>query len=126
MGQLGTGPSETLGVSKAADALELEGPTEEEDLLLNERQYQFKSNLSEKAAKGRLKQAKFLGLVVFGVEGVISMTGSLSLWPHLVSLIPGFIAVQRLVESSMETCVMAAFAGVGETSETDPSHVNGA
>ena len=45
----------------------------------------------------------------------MSFSGTLSLWPHLVALLPGSIAIQQYITGLLKTCVVAASAGVAET-----------
>jgi hypothetical protein len=72
-------------------------------------------NLSDKAAKARMKQAKSIGMVVVVVEAVVSLSGTLSLWPHLVAILPGSMAIQQYITGLLRTCVIAASAGVAQT-----------
>lgn len=73
------------------------------------------SNLTDDAASNRVKQGKSMAAVVVVVEAIVSISGTLSLWPHLVALLPGTLAVTSYVTGVLRTCVVAAAAGVAIT-----------
>ena len=60
-------------------------------------------NLSDKAANARMKQAKSIGMVVVVVEAIVSLSGTMSLWPHLVAILPGSMAIQQYITAGTST-----------------------
>lgn len=72
-------------------------------------------NLSDTAANARMKQAKSMGMLVVIVEAIVSFSGTMSLWPHLVAILPGTVAIQQYITALLKTCVIAASAGVAQT-----------
>lgn len=118
----GSKPSSRAASSKGArrihpfDGIE-EGPSSEhaktgeaadEDL----ESFLFQGNLSEDAARGRLRQAQSAGVLVIAVELVCSLSGTTSMWPHLAACIPCMFVIQQTITGVYATCFIAAIAGV--------------
>lgn len=69
-------------------------------------------NLTKDAANARINQAKLLGGTVVAVELVCSLAGTVTVWPHLVAVLPGALAVQQGITGAFETCFITAIAAV--------------
>ena len=69
-------------------------------------------NLTKDAANARVNQAKIMGGAVVAVELVCSLAGTVTVWPHLVAVLPGALAVQQGITGAFETCFITAVAAV--------------
>lgn len=77
----------------------------------------FTGNLSKEAAHARMQQAKVFGLVLIGVELIVTLSGTTSIWPHMSAAIPGVLFIQQGVTSIYSTCFMTAVAAVAVEQE---------
>ena len=68
----------------------------------------FNGNLSKEAKQARYNQASVFGGMVVAVELVCSLSGTTSIWPHMVAVLPGTLFVQQAVTAYFNTCFTAA------------------
>ena len=77
----------------------------------------FDGNLTDQSVANRKKQAQLLGSLVLTIELLASVTGSVSIWPHLAAIVPAVLAFQQAITAVYRTCFIAAIGGTAYIAE---------